>query len=75
MLYIKSILELSLIYIFFLFYLYYLNFIYSTGTNGANSYIKTWPLADLSGYFVIGFDSSNIAKICKYITKGNIRIN
>ena len=24
------------------------------------------PLVDLSGYFVIGFDSSSIAKICKY---------
>ena len=42
------------------------NFIYSTGINGQNGDIKTWLLADLSGYFVIGYDSSSIAKICKY---------
>ena len=40
--------------------------IYSTSISGSNYDIKTWPLADSSGYFVIGFDSSNIAKICKY---------
>ena len=28
-------------------------------------------MADLSGYFVIGYDSSNIAKICKYTNKNN----
>ena len=28
-------------------------------------------MADLSGYFVIGFDTSNIAKICKYTNKNN----
>ena len=43
-----------------------LNSIYSTGIYGNNHDIKTWPLADLSGYFVIGFNPSNIAKICKY---------
>ena len=43
-------------------------FIYSTGIYGGNNDIKTWPLADLSGYFVIGYDSSTpyYAKICKY---------
>ena len=50
-------------YIFF----YSLNTIYSTGINGVNTYdIKTWPLADSSSYFVIGYDGSNTAKICKY---------
>ena len=43
------------------------NSLYSTGISGSNRDIKTWPLADLSGYFVIGLDSStSIAKICKY---------
>ena len=42
------------------------NSIYSTGINGVNSDIKTWPLADISGYYAIGYDSSSIAKICKY---------
>ena len=50
---------------FFLFSLIF-NSIYSTGIYGGNNDIKTWPLADLSGYFVIGSDSSSIAKICKY---------
>ena len=39
---------------------------YSTGISGINSDIKTWPLTDLSGYFVIGYNSTSIAKICKY---------
>ena len=52
--------------IFSLFLLEF-NSIYSTGINGQNQDIKTWQLTDLSGYFVIGRDSSNIAKICKYI--------
>ena len=43
-----------------------LNLIYSTGIYGYNDDLKTWPLADISGYFVIGFDNTNIAKICKY---------
>ena len=38
---------------------------FSTGINGYNN-AKTWPLTDLSAYFVIGYDSSNIAMICKY---------
>ena len=42
------------------------NSIYSTGINGSSHHIKTWPLADISGYYVIGFYSLNIAKICKY---------
>ena len=32
-----------------------------------NDDIKTWPLADNSGYFVNGYDSSNTPIICKYI--------
>ena len=66
-------------YIFF----YSLNTIYSTGINGVNTYdIKTWPLADSSSYFVIGYDGSNTAKICKYSIKetselswNNLKIN
>ena len=57
------------LYVALIFSLFILSFnsIYSTGINGGNYDIKTWPLADLSGYFVIGYDSStNIAKICKY---------
>ena len=42
------------------------NSIYSIGIYGNNHDIKTWPLTDLSGYFVIWYDGSNIAKICKY---------
>ena len=42
------------------------NSTYSTGIYGNNHDIKTWPLADLSGYFVIGFNPSNVAKLCKY---------
>ena len=51
-----------------------LAYLYSTNINGGNEDIKTWPLADLSGYFVIGSDSStpNYAKICKYTNKLNI---
>ena len=51
---------------YFSLFLLSFNSIYSTGISGQNGDIKTWPLADLSGYFVIGFDSSSIAKICKY---------
>ena len=43
-----------------------LNSIYSTSIYGNSHDIKTWPLADLSGYFVIGYNPSNVAKICKY---------
>ena len=43
-----------------------LNSIYSTGIYGNSHDIKTWPLADLSGYIVIGYNPSNVAKICKY---------
>ena len=43
-----------------------LNSVYSTGISSSNHDIKIWLLADLSGYFVIGFNPSNIAKICKY---------
>ena len=40
---------------------------FSTGINGNSHDIKTWPLTDLSGYFVIGFDSlTGIANMCKY---------
>ena len=54
------------LYLFSLFF-HSLNSIYSTGIGGYSHDIKTWPLADLSGYFVIGYDSSTaIAKICKY---------
>ena len=42
----------------FSFSFYSFNSIYSTGINGNYDNIKTWPLADLSGYFVIGYDSS-----------------
>ena len=42
------------------------NSIYSTDIYGNSHDIKTWPLANLSGYFVIGFNPSNVAKICKY---------
>ena len=45
------------------------NFIYSTGINGDYHHITTWPLTDISGYYVIGFITSNIAKICKYTNK------
>ena len=39
---------------------------YSSSIDGTSN-IKTWPLTDLSGYFVTGYDSStSIAKICKY---------
>ena len=54
------------IYLFSLLF-HSLNSIYSTGIGGDNHDIKTWPLFDLSGSFVIGYDSSTaIAKICKY---------
>ena len=47
---------------------------YSDGIIGfLNHDIKTWPLADLSGYFVIGYDSSFVAKICKYFNKRDDR--
>ena len=42
------------------------NSTYSTGIYGYSDDLRTWPLADISGYFVIGFDITNIAKICKY---------
>ena len=48
------------------------NSTYSTGIYGYSDDLRTWPLADISGYFVIGFDITNIAKICKYI---NIEIS
>ena len=42
------------------------NSTYSTGIYGYSDDLRTWPLADISGYFVIGFDNTNISKICKY---------
>ena len=44
------------------------NLLIALTSNGDNDDIKTWPLTDLSGYFVIGFDSSTpyYAKIWKY---------
>ena len=39
---------------------------YSSGIYGFYDDLRTWPLADISGYFVIGHDSANNAKICKY---------
>ena len=52
----------------FLFILFNLTSIYSTNIYGYNYDIKTWPLADLSGYFVIGSQISSpyYAKLCKY---------
>ena len=55
-----------LLYELSLFILYNFKFVYSSGIYGQNDDIKTWLLTDLSGYFVIGRDSSLIAKICKY---------
>ena len=49
-----------------LFFILSLNSKYSTGIDGQNNDLKTWPLTDLSGYFVIGYDSLSVAKICKY---------
>ena len=42
--------------------------IYSTGIDGFSLSIKTWPLADFSGYFIFAYDISTpyYAKICKY---------
>ena len=52
---------------YFSFFFKNFNFIYSTGISWKTHDIKTWPLTDLSGYFIIGFNSStSIAKICKY---------
>ena len=62
-----------LLYLLFFIILLQPYSIYRTNIDGFNNDIKTWPLADLSGYFVIGKDSSNIAKICKYTNKGSIR--
>ena len=43
-------------------FLYNLNTLYRTLIYGRNHDIKTWLLADLSGYFVIGRDSSMYCK-------------
>ena len=47
-------------------FLYSLNTFFRTGINASSNDVKTWLLADLSGYFVFGRDSSMFAKICKY---------
>ena len=39
---------------------------YRAGINGNSFEIKTYPLNDGSGYFVIGTDNTNYATICKY---------
>ena len=60
---------------YFSFFFKNFNFIYSTGISWKTHDIKTWPLTDLSGYFIIGFNSStSIAKICKYTNKETIEI-